>query len=155
MSFLRGLIDDARSAEEFTGVLAHEMGHGIERHGTEAMLGNLVVQALLTVFAGDSARWTSIAAEIGLRAHSRAAERQADRLGVDMLNKANIRAQPFGAWFRRLAAQDKGGSANDYVSTHPPSAERAADVERRGTGTGDAMPAEDWRALKAICARRN
>jgi len=148
---LRGLIDRAKSAEEVAGVLAHEMGHGIERHTTEGLLGNLVVQALLTVFAGDSSRWAATAADVALRSHSRDAEREADRLGVDMLNRADIRAAPFAAWFRRNATEEKT-AANKYVSTHPPSIARAEAVEARGTGKGDAMSAEDWKALRAICA---
>jgi predicted Zn-dependent protease len=149
---LRGLIDRAKSPEEVAGVLAHEMGHGIARHGTKSLIGNLVVQTLLSVFAGDSSRWAGTAADVALRSHSREAEREADRLGVDMLNRANIRAAPLAAWFRRIAAEPGQTKANDYVATHPPSAERAQDVEARGTGTGDAMSAEDWKALRAICA---
>lgn len=148
---LRGLIDRAKSAEEVAGVLAHEMGHGIERHTTEGLLGNLVVQALLTVFAGDSSRWAGTAADVALRSHSRDNEREADRLGVDMLNRADIRAAPFAAWFRRISGQEQS-AANKYVSTHPPSTARAEAVEARGTGKGDAMSAEDWQALRAICA---
>lgn len=151
---LRGLIDRATSPEGVAGVLAHEMGHGIARHGTRALIGNAVVQMMLTVFAGDSSRWAGTAADVALRAHSRDAEREADRLGVDMLNRAGIRAAPLAAWFRRLAAEPGAKKANDYVSTHPPSAERADAVEARGTGTGDAMSAADWQALRAICASK-
>ena len=151
---LRGLIDRAKSPEEVAGVLAHEMGHGVARHGTKSLIGNLAVQMLLTVFAGDSARWAGTAADVALRAHSREAEREADRLGVDMLNRADIRAAPLAGWFRRLAAEPGQIKPNEYVSTHPPSAERAQDVEARGTGKGDAMSAEDWRALRAICEEK-
>jgi predicted Zn-dependent protease len=151
---LRGLIERAKSPEEVAGVLAHEMGHGLSRHGTRSLIGNLVVQTLLTVFAGDSARWAGTAADVALRSHSRDAEREADRLGVDMLNRANIRAAPLAAWFRRIAAAPGQTKANDYVSTHPPSTERAQDIEARGTGKGDAMSAEDWKALRAICAEK-
>jgi predicted Zn-dependent protease len=151
---LRGLVDRAKSPEEVAGVLAHEMGHGIARHGTRALIGNVVVQMMLAVFAGDSSRWAGTAADVALRAHSRDAEREADRLGVDMLNRAGIRAAPLAAWFRRLAAEPGGTKANDYVSTHPPSAERAQDVEARATAQGDAMSAADWQALRAICGEK-
>lgn len=151
---LRGLIERAKSPEEVAGVLAHEMGHGVARHGTRALIGNVAVQMMLTVFAGDSSRWAGTAADVALRAHSRDAEREADRLGVDMLNRAGIRAAPLAAWFRRLAAEPGGTKANDYVSTHPPSAERAQEVEARATAQGDAMSAQDWQALRAICANK-
>jgi len=148
---LRGLIDRARTPEEVAGVLAHEMGHGLSRHTTRSLLGNVVVQALLTVFAGDSSRWASTAADVAMRSHSRDAEREADRLGVEMLNRADIRAAGFAAWFRRIAAETDKNKANDYISTHPISAARAEDVERRGTGQRNAMTPEEWQALRTIC----
>jgi predicted Zn-dependent protease len=151
---LRGLIDRAKAPEEVAGVLAHEMGHGLSRHGTQALLGHVVVQSLLTVFAGDSARWAGTAADVALRSHSREAEREADRLGVEMLNRADIRAAGFAAWFRRIAAETDRNAANTYISSHPTSATRAADVEARGTGKGDAMSAEDWQALRKICGEK-
>ena len=151
---LRGLIDRAKAPEEVAGVLAHEIGHGLSRHGTRALIGYVVVQSMLAVFAGDSARWAGTAADVALRAHSRDSEREADRLGVELLNRADIRAAGLAAWFRRIAAETDRNAANSYVSRHPTSAERAADVEARGTGKGDAMSAADWQALRAICAQK-
>ncbi len=152
--FLRGLVEDAKAPEEVAGVLAHEMGHGISRHGMKGALGSLAISALLTVFAGDSARWAAIAGDLAMRSHSRSNESEADKIGVDMLNRAGIRASGFAAWFRRLAAETDKNAANNYISTHPTSAGRANAVEARGTGKGDAMSAEDWRALRGICSAK-
>src|SRR5262245_47549786 len=48
----RGLIDKASSGEEVAGVVAHEMGHVIERHGTEALIRQLGMNAILGAILG-------------------------------------------------------------------------------------------------------
>jgi hypothetical protein len=39
-----------------------------------------------------------------------------------------------------------------YLGTHPPTGERAADIEARALGRGDAMSAAEWRSLRTICS---
>ncbi|KAB2875375.1 MAG: M48 family metallopeptidase, partial [Bauldia sp.] len=77
----RGLIDKASSGEEVAGVLAHEMGHVIERHGTEALIRQLGMNAILGAMLGDASGIGSTAADIGSQlavlSYGRAAEREA------------------------------------------------------------------------------
>ncbi len=153
----RGLIDKASSGEEVAGVLAHEMGHVIERHGTEALIRQFGMNAIVGAILGDASGIGSTAADIGAQlavlSYGRAAEREADRVGVDMLNKADIRGAGLVAFFRRIgkeAGDDKG--VLRYLGTHPPTGERAAEIEERSVGRGEAMSATEWRALRAICA---
>lgn len=156
----RGLIDKAESAEEVTGVIAHEMGHVIERHGTEALIRQFGMQIIVGAMVGDASGIGSTVADIGTQvaalSYGRAAEREADRLGVQMLNGANIRGAGFVGFFRRVgkdtAAIERG--LLRYISTHPPTEERAADIEARATGKGDAMTAAEWQALRTICAEK-
>jgi predicted Zn-dependent protease len=156
----RGLIDKATSPEEVAGVLAHEMGHVIERHGTEALIRAYGMQIIVGAMVGDASGIGATAAEIGAQlaglAYGRAAEREADRVGVAMLNGANIRGAGLVDFFRRVGKDSAGteGGMMRYLSTHPPTAERAADIEGRATGKGDAMTAAEWQALRSICAAR-
>ena len=147
----RGLIDKAETAEEVAGVLGHEMGHVIEQHGTQALIR---AQGMRLLF-GSVAEGTSV--QIGTTlltlSYSRAAESQADRIGIKLLNRANIRGTGFVAFFRRLDKSMGHHSAwRRYIATHPPTAQRAAAIESRAIGTGDAMTAAEWRALRNICA---
>jgi predicted Zn-dependent protease len=149
----RGLIDRAHSAEEVAGVLGHEMGHVIERHGTEALIR---AQGLRLLF-GTTGESTSL--EFGTTlltlSYGRAAESEADRIGVTLLNRANIRGAGLVEFFRRLGGKPGGRSSLlRFLATHPPTAERAAAIEARAAGTGDAMSAAEWQALRAICTVR-
>lgn len=154
----RGLIDKASSGEEVAGVVAHEMGHVIERHGTEALIRQFGMSAIFGAMLGDASGVGSVAADIGSQlavlSYGRAAEREADRVGVEMLNKADIRGAGLVAFFQRLGKEtgddDKG--LMRYLGTHPPTGERAADIQARVFGRGDAMSTAEWQALRAICA---
>jgi predicted Zn-dependent protease len=154
----QGLIANAKSGDEVAGVLAHEMGHVIERHGTEALIRQIGMRVLVGAMVGDAAGIGSTAAEIGTQlaslSYGRAAEREADRVGLGMLNRANIRGAGLANFFQRMAEQsgERGPSIFRYVTTHPPSDERARDVAGRASGSEPAMNAEDWRALQAICS---
>ncbi|MFO0988286.1 MAG: M48 family metallopeptidase [Alphaproteobacteria bacterium] len=154
----RGLIDKASSAEEVAGVLAHEMGHVIERHGTEALIRQLGMSAIFGAMLGDASGIGSTAADIGSQlavlSYGRAAEREADAVGVDMLNRADIRGAGLVGFFRRIGKEtgDDGKGILRYLGTHPPTGERAADIEARAAGRGDAMSAAEWQALRRICA---
>jgi Zn-dependent protease with chaperone function len=153
----RGLIDKASSGEEVAGVVAHEMGHVIERHGTEAIIRQLGMNAILGAMLGDASGVGSTAADIGSQlavlSYGRAAEREADRVGVEMLNKADIRGAGLVAFFQRIGKESGGDSGGvlRYLGTHPPTGERAADIETRAFGKGAAMSAAEWQALRTIC----
>ena len=154
----RGLIEKASSGEEVAGVVAHEMGHVVERHGTEALIRQLGMNATLSAILGDASGIGSTAGEIGSQlavlSYGRAAEREADRVGVAMLNKADIRGVGLVAFFQRVGKEMGGDSRGvmRYLGTHPPTGERAADIEARAVGRGPAMTAEEWRALRTICS---
>ncbi len=152
----RGLIDRSQTSEELAGVLAHEMGHVIERHGTEALIRQAGMKVLAGAMIGDASSVGSTAGDIGAHlaalSYNRAAEREADRVGIEILNRADIRGEGLAAFFQRLAKLGGDGSAMfRYVRTHPPSGERAQNVASAITGRGDAMTGREWEALRAIC----
>lgn len=158
----RGLIDKAESAEELAGVLAHEMGHVIERHGTENLIRAVGGATIIAAVLGDASTIGATLAEYGSTlaslSHGRDAEREADAIGVAMLNKAGIRGTGLVAFFRRIAkltGEGQGGGVGRYLSTHPPSDERAGEIGRRSTGAGDALAPAEWAAVKAMCGQAN
>jgi Zn-dependent protease with chaperone function len=171
---MRGLIDKANSPDEVAGVLAHEMGHVVERHSTEALFRAIGFNLIVATLVGNTTSMGSAVAEIGANlaalSYGRAAERQADAIGVKLLNDADISGGGLVAFFARVAAGGKKTKAKadkktakktgksgagtaiwTYLSSHPPSAERARRIKAAATGRGRAMSAADWAALKAIC----
>ncbi|MGH7003279.1 MAG: M48 family metallopeptidase [Alphaproteobacteria bacterium] len=148
----RGLIEKAESPEELAGVLGHEMGHVIERHGTEALIRAQGMKLIFGTMAdGGAVEYGSL---ILTFSYGRAAEREADRIGISMLNRADIRGVGLAGFFRRAGKDGDPGGVMKYLSTHPPTGERASDIESRATGRGDAMTPEEWRALRTICAEK-
>ncbi len=156
---LAGLIEEAESADEVAGVLAHEIGHVVNRHPIEGLVRNLGISLIVESLIGDSASLIELAADLGTMliesSYSREDEAAADRAAVDILARANLRADGLTSFFGRLAA--KGGEPEQpglagYFATHPPSAARKAAVAARAAaGGGAALGPAEWRALRRIC----
>ncbi len=149
-----GLLEFVKSPEEVAGVLAHEMGHVIHRHGTQSMLRQMGLSVLFDFMLGGGGG--SIGAELGSMvlalSYSREAELQADGTGIDILQSAGVRPVGLAAFFKRLQARE-GDITGPFqiLSTHPSFAarlDRLKSVEDEGEAS---MSPADWNALKAIC----
>jgi predicted Zn-dependent protease len=121
-----GLIDAAGSASELAGVMAHEIAHGVARHGTEQLTkaygANLAAGALL---GSDPAVYeqllTQVVAGGAFAKFSRGAEREADELGVRYLYDAGYDPMGMPRMFERLLAQRerRPGAVAQFFSSHP------------------------------------
>lgn len=148
-----GLLEFAKAPEEVAGVLAHEMGHVIHRHGTQAMLRQMGLTVIFDFVMGGGG---SFGAELGglvlSLSYSREAELQADGTGIEVLRGAEVRPVGLAAFFKRL--QSEAGDVTgpfQILSTHPSFAarlDRLKSVEDEGEA---AMSPVDWTALQAIC----
>lgn len=156
----KGLIDKAQSADEVAGVLAHEMGHGIELHPETGIIRAIGLAAAVELMMGGAggtlANVGLLLAQLG---YTRVAEHEADLQALRLLKGAGISVQGLGDFFKRVEKiEDEDGFGKamkqfDLLRTHPPTAERAELVRRQGRYP--ATPALDeasWRDLKAICA---
>jgi len=158
----RGLLATATSPEEVAGVLAHEMAHEVRRHPTRGVVRALGIQTVMGFVSGNTGKGLGAAtgALINL-SHGRDDESEADRIGVQMLNKANIRADGLSNFFERMSGTSDATSATrknrrqlnllTYLSTHPSDASRIATIRRMARGEGDALTSKEWHALKTIC----
>ena len=155
----RGLIDRSAGAGGFAGVLAHEMGHVIERHGLENTVKALGLSFVLAALIGDTSGIAGIATDmaqnLAVSKFSRDAEREADRAAVDMLNRTGISGRGFQAFFQTLArkAGPEEKSVGRYFASHPATGARAKFVEDRATGAGPAMSDAEWQAVRRMCDR--
>lgn len=157
---LRGLIDEAETADEVAGVLAHELGHAVKRHPTQALIRYAGVSLLLGLIGGDSNIIVETVAEVGglalLLSYNRDMEREADIFAYDLLQRTNIGADGLISFFERLS--DETGEADDplstYLSTHPSTRERIAALRQAYVNLPSPRPALDqdaWQALRSIC----
>jgi predicted Zn-dependent protease len=130
-----GLLTNAND-EHLRGVLAHEIAHDDLGHVARAqVLGtglNLGV-ILLERFIPGSSAVTPIAGALIARSYSRSEEFEADRHGVEILQRAGF---PKGvmintlSWLMRTSKNGAGGGG--FLSTHPATEDRIEALRRLG-----------------------
>jgi predicted Zn-dependent protease len=132
-----GLVQLAKSDDELTAVLAHELGHVQGRHLLRHVLQNSVATLLMATVTGDILSVTSLSATLPTALidakFSRDFEREADDAAVADLSKEGIPVSSYTAILQRLQAQldaktkdaAKGEKPyHNYLSTHPATRER-------------------------------
>jgi len=142
-----GLISATRNESELAGVLAHEIAHVTQNHIARIVdsqrSGALISLAALAVaiLAARSSSDVSQAALATAQAVSiqnqldftREHEREADRIGLQLLSAAGFAPQGMSTFFERLQAQGRiyENNAPAYLRTHPLTFERMADIQNR------------------------
>ena len=156
----KGLIDNARSAEEVAGVVAHEIGHIHYDHPIQGMYRTAAVAIVVGLVTGDVAGGilvTGLGRWVLNSGYSRVAERQADDYALERLYAAGIDSKGFEEFFTRaLAAQAQGeGALSGFLSTHPLTRERIETVRRAARATGKVFGGDyqEWRRLRRMCWR--
>ena len=131
-----GLIVSSGSESELAAVVAHEIGHVVQRHIARGMTqqsqnGMLMLAslagALLAALAGGGGNLAMGVAAFGQAAainrqlgFSRDAEREADRAGFQMLTKAGYDAEGMSQMFSRLmnaSRLNEGAGGGSWAST--------------------------------------
>jgi predicted Zn-dependent protease len=144
-----GLLLAAQSESEFASVLGHEIAHVTQRHiaqivGKQSQSAMLMVASLLVaVLAARSNSQLSEAAIAAGQAgaiqaqlgYTRAFEREADRVGLETLEKAGFDVRGMPSFFERMqrATRMYENNAPAYLRTHPLTTERIADMENRAS----------------------
>jgi predicted Zn-dependent protease len=157
----RGVLHAATSEAQVAGVLAHEIAHIAQRHAadqlTNATLTNWGLSLLGSVL-GNSGGAGAVQIAAGFLANgvflkfSRDDEREADRVGLDIMRRAGWDGRGMVELFeilRRQSARDPGSVAV-FFSSHPPPQDRIAqlqaDVARRPGGTRDSQQFQQIKA---------
>jgi predicted Zn-dependent protease len=159
----RGLIDAVRSEGELAGVVAHEMAHIAQRHGTsqvsKAYGAQLGVGLLAGVLGGRDHRLgmgEQIIGSLGLNAlfmkFSRNAENEADLVGARMMSRAGYDPMAMASFFDLLAAQQRGGGV-PFFNSHPSPQNRSAKIRAEAARLGDGGSTSQVGGLRNIQAR--
>jgi predicted Zn-dependent protease len=144
-----GLVVAADNESELASVIAHEIGHVVQRHIARGMTqqsqsGGMMMAslaaALLAALSGSGDLAIGVAAfgqaaavdrQLGF---SRQAEQEADRAGLDMLRRAGYDPTGMVQMFRELmktSSLNDGTGGNPFASSHPLSIQRMSDIENR------------------------
>lgn len=147
-----GLIMAAASESELASVLAHEISHVTQRHlarlinkagqGQITSLLGLAVAILAARSSPDVAMGAAIAGQGAAIQnqlnYSRDFEREADRIGLELLERSEFDIRDMSAFFERLQKYSRlyenKNSAPGYLRTHPLTTERLADMGNRIEG---------------------
>jgi beta-barrel assembly-enhancing protease len=130
MIIYTGLIDYAKNAEEVAGVMAHEIGHMQNRHVMKKLIKEIGFAMLFTIAGGDAGYEIIREATrvLSSTAFDRRQESEADTYAVEMMAKADIDPENMANFLFRLAKDHDMPEELVWVSTHPESKERAAEI---------------------------
>lgn len=143
-----GLVVLVASESELMSVLAHEIGHVAQRHiarmfgqsrqSTALTIASLILAALAASQSGQAATGVlSLGQTLAVRdqmAFSRDAEREADRVGLNILLGAGFDGRGMTGLFERLDQTSRFVDQNvalGWLRTHPLTTERINDVSLR------------------------
>ncbi|MEA3410350.1 MAG: M48 family metalloprotease, partial [Pseudomonadota bacterium] len=142
-----GLLVGAANESELAGVVAHEIAHVEQRHmaRTYANAGKINIATALGVLASIAAgmldpnlgaaavQGTLAASAQAQLAFSRSNEREADRVGMQLLTAAGYNPNGMPSFFEKLqkANQLNAGPALEFLSTHPVTLSRISDTRNR------------------------
>jgi hypothetical protein len=123
----RGAIEAADNEAQLAGVIGHEMGHVILRHGTnqatKAQFGQGALGILGAVLGGNAGQIASVGggflANSVLLKYSRDAESEADLVGTQTLYDLGYDPKAMAEFFDKLAKEHKGTSTEQFFSNHP------------------------------------
>jgi predicted Zn-dependent protease len=142
-----GLILAAQTEAELAGVLSHEIAHVTQHHMARMLaqqgqisipaIAALIVAVLAARSGSDVSQGIVAAAGAGsIQAqlnYSRDYEREADRMGFQILQEAGFDVSGMATFFERLqkAGRLYDNNAPAYMRTHPLTSERIADMQNR------------------------
>jgi len=142
----RGLITTAENEAELAGVIGHEIGHVVGKHGARQITKQYGLIAIVGLTAGgkNSSLTRKIAggvATIGagliLLRYGRDAEREADFFAVEETHAAGINPEGMATFFEKLMAKQKSKGESKqlwtrgWFSTHPACGDRIENVQEQ------------------------
>ena len=149
-----GLLTLTQNESELAGVMAHEIAHIVQRHQARAIHGQSRAQLTslaalaLAILASRGASSSSQAGQVTEAAvasasafqmqnmldYTREHEREADRVGLTILERTGFDTRGMATFFERLLRANRLNEfkgAPSYLRTHPLTTERIADIQDR------------------------
>src|SRR5687767_9094906 len=168
-----GLILLTQNESELAGVMAHEIAHITQRHTARSMHGQSRTQwtslaalalALLASRGGGSQAGQITEAAVATAGalqmqnmidYTREHEREADRVGLTLLERAGFDPRGMASFFERMLRANRlnefKGATPGYLRTHPLTTERIADMQDRLDRTAAKMVPDsfEYRLMRA------
>ncbi|TPW21482.1 MAG: Peptidase family M48 [Elusimicrobia bacterium] len=147
VAFYTGILPVTATEAGAAVVMSHEIAHALARHGAERMSQGLVAQTggqlLGAVLGGGQTTAASnklyeqlygLGAGLVVLSYSRSQESEADHIGLILMQKAGYDMQEGVSFWGRMAkateGKRSGGPLDKFLSTHPASQERQAQIQK-------------------------
>lgn len=157
-----GLVLTSESESELAAVMAHEIAHVTQQHlvrtwqaasdMTVPQAAVLIAAAVLGATVGADA---GLAAAMGGQAamlqrqinFTRTHEREADRVGIELLAEAGFDPRAMASFFTRMgrATRDRNIQLPEFLRTHPITTDRVAEAMDRANALPYRQPSDDLR----------
>jgi len=167
MQVSSGLLLRMSNEAQLAAVLGHEIGHYLARHSVERLrdaksrnaFGQFLGLALAAAGVGNVSALTQLAVAASGLAYNRDQERDADRIGIDLMARHGYAPVEASRVWDQLLEELKAGEAagEEYwnrsvlFATHPPAEERrsalAAAAAARPSSDGSQVGAETYRRM--------
>ena len=156
----RGVLHAATNESQVAGVLAHEIAHISQRHAARQVTNGAFANwglGLLSALLGNNGGATTARTAAGVMANgiflkfSRDDEREADRVGLQILTRAGWDGRGMAELFEVLQREQKRDpdAVETFFSTHPPPAERIRQLRAEAAGrSGGRRDSSAFRAAK-------
>ncbi len=150
----RGILDHLDSADEFAGILAHEIAHFKNRHMTQALVRGAILTFVWQILLGQVGDFTlidpdSIVKLLALK-FDRMKETEADKSAGAMMVRARISPDGLRNFFTRQ--NEKEDWDIPLLSTHPSYEGRVESLKKFAVAKPTpSLTPEGWMAFKKIC----
>lgn len=165
MQVWTGLLLRLTNEAQLAAVLGHEIGHYLARHSLDRLrdaksrsaFGQFLGIALSAAGAGGASSLAQLALIAGMFSYGREHEREADRIGMDLMAKAGYEPMEASKVWEQLltelkAERDWTGMPDQHsvlFATHPHPEERSSDLAARAAtiaGSAHETGVTAWRA---------
>lgn len=153
------LIREARSADELSAVIAHEIAHVKQRHVMQAVYRSLgigmVLDAVVGGGSGAGQQAVILAGNATELSYGRRDETEADAHGQALLHAQGLSSRGMASFFEHMeesSGREMEDRATEFASSHPNTHRRAA-VARAAERPGrSALTEEQWARVRATCS---
>ncbi len=172
-----GLLEQADSADEVAGVLAHEIAHVENRHGLQSAIKSLGVHFLITLLLGVGFEEMETIETLGELSslllyfkYSRSFETEADLKAIQYIHNAGLSVTGLIHFFSKVSQLQKGtgnliksldsssdtGEESNWFSSHPVPASRVNNLKlalSKEPSELGSSPLKDkgWKAIRNNC----
>lgn len=149
-----GLMDFARTDQELSLILAHELSHNAMRH-MDAKRGNYLIGMLFDILIVGATGVDFGVRNLTAMTYSQQFEAEADYVGLYIMARAGIPLENSADIWRRMAASNPDTIKKSFLASHPSTPERfvamentVREIQEKIANHTDLMPNIDENALQ-------